>query len=321
MSFRKKVLYYGLLLFLTILALEGMGRVAYYAAYNQWYGGGRPARPANYYLPPPPHINQASTTKELAPRLIRHPFYGFADGSPGNALNAMPPRPRQEDRVVIGLLGGSVAEQVRPFLQRALTRWFAANQLPQQPIVSELAGGNVKQPQQTMVVANTLLLGGEFDLIINLDGVNEVTAVQGLGEGIVPFFPLNWSRLVGLTGAEISLAGHIAVLRREQARLTAVSETSPLRRSALFGLANRYRQERTAAQIIQLNHELAATAADYNLEKHGPRRRSAPPAAVRQAAARIWYRSSLTLSRLAAVVGADYYHFCSPTSMCRIPNR
>ena len=42
------------MLSLTLLAIEGMARVAYYAAYNQWYGGGRPARPANYYFPPPP---------------------------------------------------------------------------------------------------------------------------------------------------------------------------------------------------------------------------------------------------------------------------
>ena len=40
LPFRRKILYYGLMLLLTLLAIEGMGRLAYYAAYNQWYGGG-----------------------------------------------------------------------------------------------------------------------------------------------------------------------------------------------------------------------------------------------------------------------------------------
>ena len=40
MPFRRKILYYGLLLGLTLLVLEGMARLAYYAAYDQWYGGG-----------------------------------------------------------------------------------------------------------------------------------------------------------------------------------------------------------------------------------------------------------------------------------------
>ena len=44
LPFRKKVLYYGLMLLLTLLASEGMARIAYYAAYGvgvwQRRGGG-----------------------------------------------------------------------------------------------------------------------------------------------------------------------------------------------------------------------------------------------------------------------------------------
>ena len=52
MPFRRKILYYGLMLLLTLLVLEGMGRLAYYAAYNQWYGGGGLAAAVNFTPPP-----------------------------------------------------------------------------------------------------------------------------------------------------------------------------------------------------------------------------------------------------------------------------
>ena len=53
MPFRKKALYYGLMLLLTLLVIEGMTRLAYYAAYGQGYSGGR-ADEINDITPPPP---------------------------------------------------------------------------------------------------------------------------------------------------------------------------------------------------------------------------------------------------------------------------
>ena len=308
LPFRRKILYYGLMLGLTLLALEGMARIAYYAAYGQGYGGGA-AGPANVTLPPSPDLARDLTGGHQ----LLHPFYGFTRTSPDRVPNAMPPQRRREDLVVIGLLGGSVAKDVRPFLLEALQRWFAANGLPRRPAVLGLALGAASQPHHTMVVTNTLLLGGEFDLIINLDGFNEITlSAKNFGDGVFPSFPSAWHRRVGLTGAEISLVGHIGVLRREQARLAAARASSPLRWSGLFGLVNRWRQERAAAAIIQRNRQLAAmAAAAYGLEKYGPGT-SRSGEKLFPEAARFWYRNSAMLARLAELAGADYYHFLQP---------
>ena len=309
MPFRKKVLYYGLMLLLTLLTLEGMARLAYYTAYGSGYGGGRADIPSD--VTPPP-INDLTGNFDL--QRIRHPFYGFTDSAPGHALNAMPPRQRREDAVIIGLLGGSVAAGVKPLLQNALNRWFANNNSPRQPTIIDLTGEGIKQPQQMLIVAHTLQLGGEFDLIVNLDGFNEITASvsQGLYEGVFPFFPLWWDKRVGLTSAEILLSGSIGVLRQEQARLAQDAATSPWRWTAVFGLAHRWRQERTAGEIIRLNHELAATQAGYILEKHGPRSRLKKDTELFAEAARVWYRNSVILAWLADLAGADYYHFLQP---------
>ena len=306
MPFRKKVLYYGLMLLLTLLALEGMARIAYYAAYGQGYSGGRPdaLTAAAPVLDPAP-------TPETTPR-IRHPFYIYTGSSPDHDLNAMPPRQRRADLIVIGLLGGSVASEVQPAFQRALNRWFAANNLPRQPIVLNLAVDGAKQPQQTIIAANALLLGGEFDLIVNLDGFNETAlSAENLIEGLFPFFPQWWHTQGGLTAEELLRAGQIGALRREQGRLAVAGETAILRGSAVFGLANRYQRERTAARIIQRNHELAALESAYSREKYGPKNWP-PPDELFPAAARVWYRGSLALARLAELGGAEYYHFLQP---------
>ena len=238
-----------------------------------------------------------------------HPFYGSTAGSPRHALNTMPPRQRREDTVVVGLLGGSVADDVKPYLQVALNRWFAANQLPRRPAVFDLALGGSKQPTQTMIVTNTLLLGGEFDLIVNLDGFNELNS--GALQKVRPeLFPGRNRR--NRAGAEFLRAGRLRALRGEQARRAAAGATSPLRGSALFGLANRYRRERNTAEIIRLSHQLATAEVDYNLERHGPRSRGRNTDEMMLAAARFWQRGALMMRRLAELAGADYYHFLQP---------
>ena len=309
LPFRKKVLYYGLMLLLTLLVIEGMARLAYYVAYGPGDGGGGAEGPDN--LTPLLPLN---TIDDFAPWRLLHPFYGYTPNLPFLDLNAMPPRLRQEDTVVIGLLGGSVAEETHPFLQRELTRWFVANALPRQPVVLGLAAQGSRQPQQTLSLANTLLLGGEFDLIVNLDGRNDVvrSVSQSRLEGVFPFFPRLWTKRVGVTGQELRLAGQIGALRREQARRTAAGATTPLRWSALWRLANRYQRERTADQIIRLNHQLAAAEAAYSLEKHGPRIWLDGETAALREAARFWYQGSRILARLADLAGAEYYHFLQP---------
>ena len=245
---------------------------------------------------------------------ILHPYYGFTRDLPNHALNEMPLPLRREDTIVVALLGGSVARDVHPYLERALQRWFAANGRPQYPVVREFAVQGIKQPQQTAIVANALLLGGEFDLIVNLDGLNEVaeSARQGFDYGVFPPYPPSWHKRVGLTTEGVLRAGRLRILRQEQARRTAAGETSPLRRSAFFGLVNRWRRESAARQIIRLNHELAEGEAAYSLEKHGPRSRWEREKELLPAAARIWYRGSVALARLAELAAADYYHFLQP---------
>ena len=57
------------MLLLTLLAMEGMARIAYYAAYGQGYGGGPMEPPVNSAFP-----GATPRPEPFEPWLIRHPW-------------------------------------------------------------------------------------------------------------------------------------------------------------------------------------------------------------------------------------------------------
>ena len=126
---------------------------------------------------------------------------------------------------------------------------------------------------QMMQIANTLALGGEYDIIVNLDGFNDlVVPHENYQErGIAPFYPTRWHLQPGFTEAQALLVGRIAVLRLRQQRLNAGAGARPWRWSALYGITNRFLAECVRGQIRDLNHELVNIASgEHNLRRHGP---------------------------------------------------
>ena len=311
MPLPKKLLFYALLTVLTLAALEGMARLAYFLAFDQWYRANRTATPA------------ADSSPDFARQpywwRIQHPLHGYTDPAPKDDLNRQPPRPGTGDVVLIALAGGSVAESLFPFLDQALSRHFAANNLTRRPVLLRLAMQGMKQPQQTIAAAHLLAAGGHFDILVNLDGHNEIANTRiNLNSAVFPFFPIHWDKDADLTAAETLLVGQIGILRRQQAELTRAAG-SRLRYTAVFALLQRHRLQRTADRITQLNHALAATQTAYGLERRGPRYpfRWQSPELTRQET-QAWYRASLLLSELAQLAGAEYYHFLQPSQY--VPN-
>ena len=306
MSLPKRVLFYGLLAALTLLAVEGMARLAYLAAFGEWYDrGGLGA--ADLAASPGGEPAEAAT-----PLMILHPWY--SDASHNLNLMSSPPPP-QADTVTIGLLGGSVADENGEYLLRALSRYFSANNLPRRPVLLNLSNPGGKQPQQVNTAAQHIIMGGHFDIIINLDGYNETRhSNENEQRGIFPYFPLwTWSALVrNSTDVVETLVGRIALLRAEQDARQQAAVTHPLRHTAVYGIIHRYREQRTERRISQLNHDLAATQSAYSLEEHGPRPALRSEDELREQDARVWYRSSLLLGELAELAGAEYYHFLQP---------
>ena len=326
---RKQIVFYAIMVVMTLAVIEGMAQAAYYIAYGEFNGQRRPAAP----LPAGRAAADAAgdrplTFERLTFERISHPYYGYTEPEAGHTLNRAEP-PRREDGVVlIALLGGSVGWGVAEAFQRELKAWFRDNGIPLRPVVLELAYIAMKQPQQVMQIANTLALGGEYDIIVNLDGRNELVMPHQnyYWHGVSPFFPLYWHRQhQELTDAQRLLANRVDTLRQRERRLAAAAGARPWRWSALYGIVNRYLGESAGAQIAALNRELTVATAEYNLEKYGPvwpvesDDAVAPdPGDLSRIALRVWYRSSALLHDLAAAAGAEYHHFQQPNQY--VPN-
>ena len=309
MDRRKQILFYCLMVVMTLAIIEGMAQAAYYIAYGEFNGGGL-AAPAGAAGEVAPDAGDAAAR----PYWLQHPYYGYTRPEAAHPMNQAPP-PRREDGVVlIALLGGSVGLGVTDAFRSALEAWFRDNDLPLRPVVLGLAYNGMKQPQQIMQVANTLSLGGEFDLIVNLDGYNELFEAHAnyFEYGISPFFPLWWQQLITFTAEDKLRVGQIAVARARQERLRAQARAAPWRWSALYGIIGRYRLERVERQVVALNYELAAPEGGYSLERQGPQWDFQDQYDLRLTALRVWYRSSVMLRDLSRTAGAEYYHFLQP---------
>ena len=308
----KQALFYGIMVVMTLAVIEGMAQAAYYIAYGEFNGGG-PAAPAATAAA------DAAGNERLPWRpWIQHPYYGHTRKEAHHPLNQVPPPRRQDGVVLVALLGGSVGLEVTYAFRKALEAWFRDNGIPLQPVVLELASHALKQPQQVMQISNTLFLGGEYDIIVNLDGYNELIIPYDnhFWYGVSPFYPWNWQQdqRYSLTNTQNLVVSRIYALRQRAERLDAAAGARPWRWSALYGIANRYLRENTAAQILDLNRELSDTrTGDYSLQRYGPALTFDPDEYdLSQMALRGWYRGSVLLDELSRVAGAEYYHFLQP---------
>ena len=120
-----------------------------------------------------------------------HPFFGFiqkpsADFRPGFKVNNYgfispydyPFKKFKKNQFVIGIFGGSVASDFSIFQVKNKILPQYLKQVPgledKEFIILSFATGGYKQPQQLLILNYFLALGQELDLVVNIDGFNEV---------------------------------------------------------------------------------------------------------------------------------------------------
>src|SRR5689334_8838643 len=125
------------------------------------------------------------------PDEIVHPYLGWVraprpdarDAAPETAVNdygfmgdELPLQTRSPEKVIIGIVGGSLAEEFGSkalgILERELKK--SADLKGKKLVFIRLALSGYKQPQQLLTVNYLLSLGAQFDILINIDGYNEI---------------------------------------------------------------------------------------------------------------------------------------------------
>lgn len=255
---------------------------------------------------------------------ILHPYLGFArEPDPETSFfygfRRRVVRPDATGPVrTVGIVGGSVAESFYNHVT-ASEEWAAALAgLPgfgDAPVVHVLLGlRGYKQPQQLLAVAYYLSLGGELDLLINLDGFNEVNLAGELHEtGVFPAYPYHWRPLTArqITPAERRLAGRIDRLLERRRRLA--SRAGRLGWSVTAGTLWHLADRALAAELGAARR----AALDRSREGAFPFFRVGPASELEadefyRWSAELWARSSAQLRALADAHGFRYLHFLQP---------
>jgi hypothetical protein len=184
--------------------------------------------------------------------------------------------------------------------------------------VVTIAVGGYKQPQQLLALTYMLTLGASFDVIVNLDGFNEVALppVENIPAGTSPFYPRSWQLLTAdrTDLATLSAIGRLAAARDDRRAAALRMSGSWLHWSitadTIWLLVDRVRQQ-TIARLEQ-SVETAGLRKWRSFAHNGPASTYDTPRQMYADLAAVWERASLQMARLAQSNGIRYFHFLQP---------
>lgn len=327
-----------ILLLLVISLLEGVSCVALKAVSGGASPADREARKAAL-------AGEAGAAQEQSPQpseRVLHPYLGYVyrPGSTPRNLTLSQPVPfpasacevnkhgffsddtfllqgKRADTVKVIITGGSVANNLYCGFRKDLARSLSS--LPaysgKKFSFVGLAFEGWRQPQQLQALAYYLAQQGQANLLISLDGFNEV-ANQTRG---YPFFPEYWRALAGgIQGRqELGLVGRLEVYRgwrRDLARRMA-GVSWPATLNLMWAVGDKLLDVKIKAANLQLARLVktrdGATAHSFRLD--GPLGWKVTPEEMPAAGISAWEQSTRIMSRLARQAGIQSYHFVQPS--------
>lgn len=238
---------------------------------------------------------------------------GFADTGPSL-------RKRSADRLIIGIFGGSVAQQVSTIGEQAFRDRLASSPLLRGRSIEivRLAMSGYKQPQQLMALNYVLALGGEFDVVVNIDGFNETGLVVGENDNAKVFaaYPRNWqARLQDVVDPRTSsISYRLLKIRATRQGWAQWIVESPLRHTWTTSLIWAARDAVLHRQQTELGFELIALAQKQGsgFARQGPHQLYSTRAELFDHAAAIWTNCSRQMHHLCHGNQIQYVHILQP---------
>ncbi|HRQ78879.1 MAG TPA: hypothetical protein PLY94_09785 [Gemmatimonadaceae bacterium] len=245
---------------------------------------------------PHPFVGQVQTADRGTdgPLAGREPLYAARP-------EALPERP-----VRVLVLGGSLARHLsydepatdgRPglapdILQDRLNLAFSTDRF----VVYNAATGGGKQPQQLFRLQYLLLLGERFDVVVNVDGFNEIALplTENLPRGTPVIAPRAYPALLASVSAD---AGCVERSNRAATSYVAVPVVELLRLAMMRRCVHRL--TRAPAAVEEAVARIGGPADVTEAQALGEARA-------------IWARSSAAIQRLATDAGAAYLHALQP---------
>jgi len=290
-----------------------------------------PASPTNQ------GADQPATRKQL------HPYFGFVDRAglshqlpfsqvqhTGNNFgfvsdSSYPFKRQHPNQFLVGVFGGSVADIHAVF---ELERNILAAELKKLPalankevIILPFAMGAFKQPQQLIVLSYFLSIGQDLDLVINIDGFNEVALSyvnyrNGLDSSMPCGFilvPLLNLASCNASEEELQLSAEAIQNRNKLEGLLRSMESSRFATSYVFSwIRARNAERRYREALLRLDRLRGSTTRSGQSYMQLPARPDAGEDQAVQEMASSWARSSLMMKQLLDQRSIPYFQFLQP---------
>jgi hypothetical protein len=271
-----------------------------------------------------------SETGNLLTETRFHPFFGWVD-QPSETTNNhgfaspynYPWRKSNQNQFIIGIFGGSVA---KIFSETGTARLIQA--LKQEPffanreiIILNFSAGGYKQPQQLLILNYYLTIGQKFDLVINIDGFNEVALstinAQNQIDIAMPSFHhmdpmINIVDQTTLTGEKIELLARLNQNRTKANRLVKTMDQTSL--ASVYFISkqfykiffDQYNEDRLKLQTLE-----AAPSQETMIYVYPSSRKKLRPVVFEQMA-RQWLAASITMRDILQSRRTPYIHILQP---------
>ncbi|OCQ91677.1 hypothetical protein BCD67_09220 [Oscillatoriales cyanobacterium USR001] len=302
--------------------------------------------------------DKATDTKKLGINLERvrvketiverlHPFFGFvqkpgSDFREGFKVNNYgfispydyPFKKKHKNQFIIGIFGGSVASDFSIFeIQNQIVAKYL-KKLPElkdkEIIILSFATGGYKQPQQLLILNYFLSLGQELDMVINIDGFNEVAlASLNYRDKIDLSMPSvqHIQPLTSLANNSLSTVALKAVLsiQDNKAKIKDAVETLKSCKLAvcnavtsvyLQGLVNEYKKKVMIFEEERLKQDKESEGSIIyvnGLEK------KLTDAVAFEVMANNWAKSSIFMNKVLSSSNVLYFHFFQPNQYFTTP--
>ena len=247
-----------------------------------------------------------------------HPYYGFVRKG-ANRYGFVGQEPyfsRDRDEVIVGFFGGSVGFH---FSQIQKTNNLIRHAIPGKTVkFVSLALPGYKQPQQLHVFSDMLAQGAVFDIVINLDGFNEVALphAENLPFGVSPSYPRQWYYHVrkSLNQEQAFLTGKILYTRERKRNTYDFLNAGLIKHSALFATLSKLAENYFDTELLELERRLSDEIGSGVSDKKllGPSPNFRTEAEEWRALAQVWKNSSRQMHNLAKANDILYIHLLQP---------
>jgi hypothetical protein len=249
-----------------------------------------------------------------------HPYYGFGRPEGFDFLQQPDERVQNDPNgVIVAITGGSVAfglyNQQKEFLQRYLED------------IPEFEGKNIhvvllgyfawKQPQQATALMYYLTMGGKVDIVINLDGHNEIVDTNtNYRKKVYPAYPWLWYSLASnaVSAAELRLIGEVRYWKGLRYSLATFAEKTAfgISSNVVWYFLDRLFESGIEQREVRLSELQSSSKSSRPFRRFGPDRQFESLQSRREFSTQIWLSSSIQLDRITKANGGEYFHFLQP---------